>query len=157
MSIIQNSFTISNLPINQTSKPQKPQAEAGNFEALLASFNNQPASRAKSSSAASLLDIGGIQGFINDLLANINSPDSGESAIGAVSGQYPFSSQFAATFGLSGPLPSYINLVTAKLGLSAAQNQALQDISIRHKDAVNTPQTVQAIAKELTAAGIYTV
>jgi len=72
----------------------------------------------------------------------------------ATKNAFPFSSAFEDTFGSTGPLIDFINEVTSKLGLSAQQNQALQDIAVRHKDTTRAPADVQKIAAELKQAGI---
>lgn len=65
-----------------------------------------------------------------------------------------FTSEFEAVFGSTGPLPDFINRVTASLKLSPEQNLALQNIAVRNKDITKTPENVQKIAAELKAAGI---
>jgi hypothetical protein len=67
---------------------------------------------------------------------------------------FPFSGEFEATFGDSGPLIDFINEVTKRLGLSAEKNLALQSIAIRNKDITKTPASVAKIGEELRAAGI---
>ena len=67
---------------------------------------------------------------------------------------FPFSSAFTSTFGFRGPLLSWINTITGKLGLSQKQNGALQDIAVRFKDVTKTAQNVELISAELKKAGI---
>ena len=67
---------------------------------------------------------------------------------------FPFSGDFEATFGTSGPLLDFINITTSKLNLTAKQNLALQDIAVRNKDITATPANIQKIANELKQAGI---
>lgn len=156
MDIIQSSFSYSNLPIGQTTKPQKPQATGGDFDALLASFNTGAASRTENSRATSILGANNISGFIDELLESIHGSQGNSSAADLLAGaQFPFSSAFESTFGLSGPLPSFITMITSKLGLNAQQNLALQAISVNNKDATKSQESIQKIAQELRAAGIY--
>ena len=93
--------------------------------------------------------------FMNDFVDNIISSQSTDSdATLPESGKFPLSSAFTSTFGTGGPLPAWINMVTAKLKLNSSQNQAIQQIAVNNKDATRTPTSIQKIAAELKAAGI---
>jgi hypothetical protein len=126
------------------------------FDALLFSARTNANSGAKGSADNILGNGNGLSGFIDALFENIQN--SRMKAFNANSAnfapQFSFSSSFVSTFGLSGPLPNFITLMTAKLKLSATQNLALQDIAIANKDIVKTPESVQKIAAELKEAGI---
>jgi hypothetical protein len=99
-----------------------------------------------------------ILGLIDDLFDKIRGAREGKSGgTGATQGNYafPFSSAFDATFGgMGGPLYDFINETTARLGLSAEKNLALQNIAINNKDIVKTPDSVTKLAAELREAGI---
>ena len=66
----------------------------------------------------------------------------------------PLTPDFLSTFGGTGPLPDYINMLTASLHLSTQQNQALQDISIENKDTTGSVSDIQKMGDELQQAGI---
>ena len=67
---------------------------------------------------------------------------------------FPLSGDFESVFGNSGPLIDFINETTSRLGLSAKQNQALQDIAVKYKDITPGSPDVQAMANDLKQAGI---
>lgn len=108
----------------------------GQFDSMLNSGSN--------SFAMSFID------NISNSLNNLGSALFPQSA----NALFPLTSAFTSTFGSAGPLPSFINLMSAKLHLSVAQNQAFQDIAVRNKDVTNTRENVQKIALELKKAGI---
>lgn len=85
---------------------------------------------------------------LDNILNNLTNPDA------SITPAFPFSGEFEATFGKSGPLLDFINATTTRLNLNAGQNQALQTIAIRNKDITYTPANVQKIADELKQAGI---
>ena len=94
-------------------------------------------------------------GFIDELIDTITRTVNNQlSANNPLAPKFPFSSAFESTFGLSGPLPNFITKMTAELHLDATQNQAFQDIAIRNKDIVKTPESVRKIGIELEQAGI---
>lgn len=93
-------------------------------------------------------------GFADDLISKITNSANDNRSGDFMNSIFPFSPSFESTFGVGGPLPNFINVVTARLNLSATQNQALQDIAIRNKDITKTPENVQNIAMELRKAGI---
>lgn len=92
--------------------------------------------------------------LVNGLLDNITNTIGNNYKASAIGSMFPFSSAFESTFGIGGPLPDFINMITAKLGLSAEKNQALQNIAINNKDATRTPESIRKIGDELKAAGI---
>lgn len=105
---------------------------------------------------AMLFDNDSSYNMAGDLLSNLIGSRNDDFSLlmpEVTNNKFPFSLDFESTFGLSGPLPAYITMITEKLGLSASQNKALQDISVRNKDATKSPESVQKIAKELKEAG----
>ncbi|MDX2074094.1 MAG: hypothetical protein SFX19_07000 [Alphaproteobacteria bacterium] len=124
-------------PTTQATQNKQPATEKGDFSSALASSN------ILFELSSSLLD------SILKSRKNDNSADAS-----SLSPLFPFSSDFEATFGTSGPLPAFINEVSARLHLTAEQNQALQNIAIRNKDITKTPENVQKLSAELKAAGI---
>ena len=135
----------------QSAKLKCQSAQTGSFEALFAIFSSDQSSSSNctntASSGSTTQANGSISGIFDILLSeNSAAPDSSGSN---------FSSDFDNAFGTSGPLFDFINTITSQLHLSAAQNQALQNISIEHKDDAGTGANVtQEVAAELTAAGI---
>lgn len=110
------------------------------FESLLDSFGT-----GKSGGDYSFLEIAS---SMTDLLVEF------QTNILAKPVDFPFSSAFTSTFGISGPLPTFIAATSANLKLNAAQQLALQNIAINNKDIVKSPESIQKISKELQAAGI---
>ena len=104
-----------------------------------------------------LLNGGGNQLLAGDLLNNIINAASDIGAImtaGMPAAKFPFTPDFTIIFGTTGPLPAYINIMTAKLHLSAAKNRAFQTIAVANKDITNTPKNISKLMAELKAAGI---
>lgn len=133
----------------QQKQQQSQAASAVDFDALLFSAG------VKSGFAVS----GGndpLLGFVDAFVDKINNAMRKQFSANAplAPHTFPFSAAFEATFGLTGPLPDFINVMTAGLRLTATQNQAFQDIAIKHKDIVKTPESVREVAKDLERAGI---
>ncbi len=131
------SFTSSVLLGSESTNKRNLTAEAG-FDALLGKSESQFS-------------------FIDDMISNILDSVSGifqQTAYQPVNSKFPFLPSFNDTFGLSGPLPEWINRTTIKLNLTAEQNQALQTIAVNNKDITKTDTNVKKIAAELKAAGI---
>lgn len=130
-----------NLSQDARNKLQNQIAETGNFDALLFSKESNP-----------------LSSFIDEFLGSITGAQNTDvSAVlpqAITNNTFPFSSAFESTFGLSGPLPAFITRMTAKLHLSAAQNQSFQQIAVNNKDATKTAESVAKIAAELKTAGI---
>jgi hypothetical protein len=165
MSSVANIQSLPSSPAAQSAWQQ--QSSNADFAALLDSFGNNDTT----SSAGSSLSTGGLNmnilafaengdsigSLINGLIGNIQShlqmQSTGVTLPGATP-TFPLSADFQATFGSSGPLIDWINVVTAGLNLSADKNQALQHIAVENKDTTGSSQDVQKIAQELQAAGI---
>jgi len=92
--------------------------------------------------------------FLGNIMDAVNIDISSIMSQALPPGAFPFTADFTSTFGTSGPLPAFINLMSSKLGLNAAQNQAFQQIAVNNKDATRTPESIDKIAAELKAAGI---
>jgi hypothetical protein len=144
---IQSTIISSSTPLFAlNTKQQSENAQSGSlFDALLSMGAGPNQSSASHASAHAIGQGSSVSGLF-DVLLSENSA--------AYNGGFGFSSEFEAVFGLTGPLPDFINMVTSALHLSPEQNRALQDIAIRHKDATASAATVQSIAAELDAAGI---
>jgi hypothetical protein len=138
--------------INPRSTQSNQMIETHHFDALLMRFE------VGSASDRSPSDSNPIYGFIEELLENIALSLNNHS--GAITPQalpskgFGFTAAFESAFGIGGPLPAFINKVTAERHLNEAQNLALQNIAIRNKDVTKTPESVQKIAMELKQAGI---
>lgn len=151
--------------IDQRARQLPSMAGAGSFDAYLFAAQNTPAGRVDrlwplhmgGTHAASAASIGdALAGIADRLIAEITVAHG--HAFGGQTPQapykFPFSAEFESTFGLTGPLPHYIAVLTAGLNLTREQNQAVQDIAIRHKDIVKSPDSVYQVAVELEMAGI---
>ncbi len=140
---IQSAFAaLGGAGIDQRGAQVRQQVEASNFDALLASFGTRK-KEDEQTPADAILGMGGLNSSF------------GAAALQAFSGDsFDFSSEFASTFGLSGPLPEFISMISKKLNLSAEQNRALQDIAVANKDATRSQESVQKIAVALQQAGI---
>jgi hypothetical protein len=144
----------------QSARQQSQMAGTSNFDALLASFDTGSNQKAKAGSAIDALTstdasgVGSNDSLASNAASSLNDIFNALLSQDVVPSKFPFSANFAATFGLSGPLPEYITSITAQLNLTATQNLALQNISIENKDAANTPQWIHKIALELQQAGI---
>jgi hypothetical protein len=125
----------------------------GQFNALLSMLTHgkeQESSQPRLGVAASILDIGGLSsGNLGALLGLNDTTDMG---------LFPASLENRDTLesiiGSSGPLPNFLREVVTRRGLDAAQTQSLYDITARNMDIVKSPESVQRLAEELTAAGI---
>ena len=56
--------------------------------------------------------------------------------------------------GTSGPLPTFLNMISKAEHLTNAQTQSLYDIAANNMDVNNTPEDIKKIGDQLTAAGI---
>jgi hypothetical protein len=157
MTTIQNPLILpSSTNYDTSSKQQNQKIGLSDFDVLLSNTG------ATASAANTSLDISGsmrgmVNGLANKFLLNITDSAtdvSDRNLISSDSATFPFTSDFDATFGSSGPLIDFINMITSKLNLTAEQNNALQDIAVRHKDITNTTANVSQIALELQQAGI---
>lgn len=141
MANISASFvTTSSLSISARNKQDT--RASGEFDALLASAGEKLDAKAFASS------------LIENITLSMNQSLSPLFAKNSTKNAFPFSADFEATFGLSGPLIDFINATTSKLGLSAEQNLALQTIAVRNKDITKSPESVAKIGEELRQAGI---
>jgi|GEM_PF-4337404 len=172
MSVIQTGVLSSyHVVNNQEAKKHSPVFAAGNFDALLASFDLGPKKGQNSGGNSNAMDIlsmnavsagdssdsimGTIEGFKDNAIGSLNGMFNalmGKEA--AADGSFPLTADFTSTFGTSGPLINFINRITATLGLSAEQNKALQAISVSNKDTDGSPASVQKIGQQLKEAGI---
>lgn len=144
MSTVQNSLFASQLLSTQaTQQAHKSKDSGSDFDRLLASINHDNGASAIGDSTGSLSSIASLLGSSMALPAQAFSRSG-----------FPFSADFQSAFGTTGPLIDYINMITDKLGLSAKQNKALQDISVRHKDITGSAADVASIRAELQQAGI---
>jgi hypothetical protein len=151
MSTVSTAFAANDL-LSANTRQKKNAAEAGNFDALLNEIDSKSAVKSQKEDAAAAPFA-----FVNHLIANIRlslDKQLSNAPAPAIESTYGFTAEFDAVFGTTGPLPDFINMVTKKLGLSAEQNRAMQEISIRNKDITKTPDNVAKIAKELEEAGI---
>lgn len=160
MSLISN---VSSFTSSFAAAQNAPQNGAGiDFDALLNSFDTDTTKTSQSSGYASGL-LGDVNilafaeganssDFINTLIGHLQNPSDASPSDAASS--FSFTPEFQATFGNSGPLINWINVVTGGLGLSSEQNLALQNIAIEHKDTTGSQEDIAQIATELTAAGI---
>jgi hypothetical protein len=153
----------------QGTKASQKGAVKSDFDLLLATFdlNN---SKSKNTISGSAMDILGVTDYSAFGDASGIADMSGGSPVSSMidmysalmarmikpsqPGSFPLSSEFEATFGSGGPLPDFITDMSARLRLTAAQNQAFQDIAIKHKDATRSDDTIRQIAQELKDAGI---
>lgn len=94
------------------------------------------------------------ESFIQNIMRALDKTLDALVSKGASQNVFPFSGEFQATFGSSGPLIDFIKVTTNRLGLSAEKNLALQTIAVRNKDTTNSPADIQKIGDELRAAGI---
>jgi hypothetical protein len=125
---------------------QQNQADApSGFDALLASIGAGSQNAGGSRAVGNMLPSANNTSLLGSL-SGLLSPDIGNA--------FDFTSDFESTFGTSGPLPTFIAMMSAKLNLTAEQNKAFQDIAVNNKDIVKTPDSVQKIADELKQAGI---
>jgi hypothetical protein len=132
-----------NLNVNRRAKTLA--AQPG-FEALLAGFD----AKAKPNDSFEGL----LNGFVDNILSNIGGNFGTEILPEVLNSKFPFTAEFEMTFGLSGPLPAYIAVMSERLNLSAEQNLAFQQIAVDNKDITRTPENVAKIRAELKTAGI---
>lgn len=127
---------------NAESQGKQEHSVAGNspFDLVLANAN----------SYADLKDLA--SSFIDHIIRSLDSTLAHSDATSTP--VFPFSSEFQAVFGTSGPLLDFINITTSRLNLNADQNLALQMIAVNNKDTTATPEDIQKIAGELRQAGI---
>lgn len=132
------------------------------FDALLSSMEtdtkpSRNSSRAGTESISDILSITSpFSGFAGDFIDNINASLNNIGALmnPALAPKFAFTGAFESTFGLRGPLPDFITVMTSALKLNATQNLAFQDIAVKYKDIVKTPESVQKVAFDLDQAGI---
>lgn len=137
-------FTVANNAESiSRSKQGSPAAGSSPFDAILTDAHSQ----ANIKEVASTF-IENIIRSLDNTLNNLTNPGT------SATPTFPFSGEFEAVFGTSGPLLDFINTTTTKLNLSAEKNLALQTIAINNKDITYTPANVQKIAAELKQAGI---
>ena len=152
MSVIQFSAAISSstTQATQTAQKQCKDSQATSFDALLSIFSSDSNSTSQSSSASNASGSQGQAGSLDSIFSVLLSENSAASSTDSSS----FSSDFQSSFGNSGPLVDFMNMITKQLHLTASQNQALQHIAVENKDATQSGASVQTIAAELTTAGI---
>lgn len=143
-------FAAMTFGLDQSTQSSRQTTDSSSFDSLLFGFLDDTSSNTNSASdILSASSIGGLTG--SDPMSMISGLFTANETQGAT---YPFTPDFQSTFGLSGPLPAWITQITASLHLSAQQNQSLQEIAIKNKDIIKTPDSVAKVAQELTAAGI---
>ncbi len=114
-------------------------SQADGFESLLNSFSGTGSKSKFNFSGISLGNIGAIFGMGGSDL-------------------YPLTlnnrAALEATIGSSGPLPTYLHIVSKARNFTAAQTQSLYEITARNMNIQNTPEAVHKLSLELQAAGL---
>lgn len=133
------------------------------FEALLASLTDT-VEQAQEGLAVKPMGLGGdtsMSLFIAQIMGSLENAIGGSnetSAADIFAGIYT-----PATGGMGsvesiiaggGPLPSFINELTAQRGLTAKQQEAVWTIARNNWDIVKTPESVAKVAKELEQIGL---
>lgn len=146
-SILSTTTSITEISFQASAYKHCKKAQGCSFDALLDMVDSS-SNAAKEASASSYASAtAGANSLVSSIFSVFMSENSAEGGFG-------FSDDFVSAFGASGPLIDFINAVTKGLHLTKEQNQALQDISIKHKYDAGTPGATEAIAAELAAAGI---